>query len=151
MQVGNSATANGDADTGDKKDSADGGKKDSADEGKKDTGEKDTARVINAKNLQRETRVHLSNTKTVGEKEGNVKLPQSLLKVIAGNQKIVQKSCCMVEKRTLKGAKLALNNNQINRSEVVKAVNQTMEISGISGGINSEENLEKFSDLVLGK
>lgn len=155
----NSATANGVADSDDKKDSADGGKKDTADggkkdsanEGKKDTVENDTARVTAAKEKQRQSRVHLANANNGGEKGGNVTVPQALLDTVPGNQKIVQMSCCMVEKRTLKGAKLALDNNQINRSEVVEAVNQTMEISGIGGGINSKESLKMLADLRLGK
>ena len=155
----NSATTNGDADTGDKKDSADGGKKDTAeegkkdtaDEGKKDTVENDTDRVIAAREKQRQSRVHLSNAKVGGEKGDNVTVPQAMLDTVAGNQKIVQKSCCMVEKRTLKGAKLALDNYEINGSEVAAAVKKTMEISGIGGGINSKESLKMLADLRLGK
>ena len=141
----NSATASGVADLGDKKVSADEGKKDSADEGKFDS-----ARVIAAEELQRQSKAHLSNAKAGGEKEGNVEVPQTMLKLVPGNQEIVHTGRDLVEERTLNGAELALKNNEIKSHQVVEAVNQTMEMSGVSGGI-SLENLVRLSNLAQGK
>jgi len=135
-------STNGVADSGDKKVSADGGKKDTASE--------DTARVIAAKKLQIESKAHLSNAKAGGEKEGNVEVPPTMLKLVPGNQEIVHTGRDLVEERTLNGAELALKNNEIKSHQVVEAVNKTMEMSGVSGGI-SLENLVRLSNLAEGK